>query len=104
MSPKLLKVVERAGTEPKGRFHTLAHLIDVPALERAYRRAGKDAALGVDGVTKDAYREMANWLARREQRLLPPVQSAAGGAYTSTAPRPRQLASTLVPHRCGAPT
>ena len=35
MSPGLLKVVERAKTEPEGRFHSLAHLIDVPALVRA---------------------------------------------------------------------
>jgi group II intron reverse transcriptase/maturase len=55
MSPQLLKVVERAKQEPEGRFHSLAHLIDVPALERAYRRSRKDAAVGVDGVTKEEY-------------------------------------------------
>ena len=55
MSPELLKVVERAQREPEGRFHSLAHLIDVPALERAYRRMRKDAAVGVDGVTKEQY-------------------------------------------------
>jgi group II intron reverse transcriptase/maturase len=55
MSPELLKVVERAQREPEGRFHSLAHLIDVPALERAYRRSRKDAAVGVDGVTKEQY-------------------------------------------------
>ena len=33
MSPGLLKVVERAKTEPEGRFHSLAHLIDVPDQE-----------------------------------------------------------------------
>jgi hypothetical protein len=31
MSPELLKVAERAQREPEGRFHSLAHLIDVPA-------------------------------------------------------------------------
>jgi group II intron reverse transcriptase/maturase len=55
MSPGLLKVVERAKTEPEGRFHSLAHLIDVPALTRAYRRSRKGAAVGVDGVTKEQY-------------------------------------------------
>jgi RNA-directed DNA polymerase len=55
MSPGLLKVVERARTEPEGRFHSLAHLIDEPALMRAYRRMRKDAAVGVDGVTKEQY-------------------------------------------------
>jgi group II intron reverse transcriptase/maturase len=55
MSPGLRKVAERAKNEPKGVFHSLAHLIDVPALERAYHRARKDAAVGVDGVTKEQY-------------------------------------------------
>src|SRR3990172_7049551 len=55
MSPQLLEVVERARREPEGRFHSLAHLIDVPALERAYHRMRKDAAVGVDGVTKEQY-------------------------------------------------
>ncbi len=55
MSPGLAKVVERARREPEGRFHSLAHLIDVPALERAYHRMRKDAAVGVDGVTKEQY-------------------------------------------------
>jgi len=55
MSLQLLEVVERARREPEGRFHSLAHLIDVPALERAYRRTRKDAAVGVDGVTKEQY-------------------------------------------------
>jgi len=55
MSPELMKAVERAQREPEGRFHSLAHLIDVPALERAYRRIRKDGAVGVDGVTKEQY-------------------------------------------------
>jgi RNA-directed DNA polymerase len=55
MSPGLLKVVERAKREPEGRFNSLAHLIDVPALERAYRRQRAAAAVGVDGITKEQY-------------------------------------------------
>ncbi len=55
MSLKLQKVVERARQEPEGRFHSLAHLIDVPALKGAYRSIRKGAAVGVDGVTKDQY-------------------------------------------------
>ncbi len=55
MSPELRKVAERAQREPEGRFHSLAHLIDVPALARAYRRQRKAAAVGVDGVTKEEY-------------------------------------------------
>jgi group II intron reverse transcriptase/maturase len=57
MSLKLLKVAERAKRAPEARFNSLAHLIDVPALGRAYRRMRKDAAVGVDGMTKEAYGE-----------------------------------------------
>jgi RNA-directed DNA polymerase len=57
MSPGLLKVVERAQREPEARFHSLAHLIDVSALERSYRGQRKNAAAGVDGVTKEQYGE-----------------------------------------------
>jgi RNA-directed DNA polymerase len=55
MSPGLFKVVERAQREPEGQFNSLAHLIDVPALKRAYHRQRSDAAVGVDGVTKEQY-------------------------------------------------
>ena len=55
MSPELRKVAERAKREPCGQFHSLAHLIDVPALERAYHRLRKDAAVGVDGTSKEQY-------------------------------------------------
>ena len=55
MSPGLLKGVERAQREPEGQFHSLAHLIDIAALKRAYHRQRPSAAVGVDGVTKEQY-------------------------------------------------
>jgi group II intron reverse transcriptase/maturase len=55
MSPGLLEVAERARREPQGRFHSLAHLIDIDALRRAYQRQRPDAAVGIDGVTKEQY-------------------------------------------------
>ncbi len=55
MSPQLLEVRERAKRDPRRRFISLAHLIDEAALKRAYRRIRKDAAVGVDGVTKEQY-------------------------------------------------
>ena len=71
MSLGLLKVVERAKTEPEGRFHSLAHLLDVPALMRAYRRMRKDAAVGVDGVTKEQYgQDLAGNLRDLHERLV----------------------------------
>jgi RNA-directed DNA polymerase len=57
MSPKLLKVVERAKQDPTMKFNSLAHLLDQDALRRAFGRIRKDAAVGVDGVTKEAYGE-----------------------------------------------
>jgi retron-type reverse transcriptase len=70
MSPGRVKVVERAQRAPEGRFHALAHLIDVPALERAYRRPRADAAVGVDGITKEPYgRELAAHLQGLHARL-----------------------------------
>ena len=55
MSPSLLEVAERARREPDGKFHSLAHHLDVSMLMRAYDRARKDAAVGVDGITKEEY-------------------------------------------------
>ena len=55
MSPKLRKVAERAKQEPDGQFHALAHLIEVPALLRAFHRQRENAAVGVDGITKEDY-------------------------------------------------
>lgn len=57
MSPELLRVAERARRDPGGQFYALAHLIDEGALERAYRRLRKSAAVGVDGVTVEEYEQ-----------------------------------------------
>lgn len=57
VSPGLLKVAERAKRHPEQRILALAHLIDEPALERAYRTLRRDAAAGVDDVTVEQYGE-----------------------------------------------
>lgn len=57
VSPKLLEVMERAKRSPQMRFLSLAHLIDEDALKRSYRRVRADAAVGVDGMTKQQYGE-----------------------------------------------
>lgn len=57
VSPGLTKVAERAKRSPEQRILALAHLIDEPALERAYRRLRSNAAVGVDGVTVEQYGE-----------------------------------------------
>ena len=57
MSPGLRKVADRARKEPDGRFHSLAHLLDEVALMRAFGRQRANAAVGVDGVTKEMYEQ-----------------------------------------------
>jgi reverse transcriptase-like protein len=70
MSPQLRKVAERAKTEPDGQFHSLAHLLDEPALYRAYYRQRENAAVGVDGITKEHYgQDLADNLRDLHQRL-----------------------------------
>ncbi len=70
VSPALLKVMGRARSDRTTRFLSLAHLIDEGALERAYHRARKDAAVGVDGVTKEEYgQELKSNIRGLHQRL-----------------------------------
>ena len=55
MSTGLVRVMERARRNPQERQCSLAYLIDVEALRRAYGRIRKGVAVGVDGVTKEEY-------------------------------------------------
>src|SRR5438132_1030568 len=55
-SPQLLEVMKRA-KDPQYVFLSLAHLIDEAALTRAFLRLRKDAAVGVDGITKEQYEQ-----------------------------------------------
>lgn len=57
MSPELLKVADRARKDPNARLYSLARLVDPDALGRAFARIRKDAAPGVDGVTKEQYEQ-----------------------------------------------
>jgi len=55
MSPELLKVANRAKSDPEAKMYSLARLIDEAALKRAYESTRKGAAVGVDGVDKEQY-------------------------------------------------
>lgn len=55
MSPGLARVAERAREDPRRRLLSLAHHMDKDALRRAYQGVRTDAAVGVDGVTKEEY-------------------------------------------------
>jgi group II intron reverse transcriptase/maturase len=70
MSTGLRKVAERAKREPAGRFHSLAHLIDEELLAGMFARLRNDAAIGVDGITKEEYgRELQRNLHDLHERL-----------------------------------
>jgi len=55
MSPGLLKVMERAKRDPQAQLRGQARFIDEAALTRAYDALRKNAAVGVDGITKEEY-------------------------------------------------
>jgi group II intron reverse transcriptase/maturase len=57
MSPELLKVMERAKQDPQARLRGLARFIDAAALTRAFHALRGNAAVGVDGITKEAYEQ-----------------------------------------------
>ena len=57
VSPKLHRIATLAKELTGRALTTLAHHIDVPFLQEAYRRTRKDGAVGVDGQTADAYAE-----------------------------------------------
>jgi len=55
ISTRQEKIAEKSRQAPSMVWTTLAHHIDLPWLHEAYRRTRKDAAVGVDGVTAQAY-------------------------------------------------
>jgi len=83
--PRLLKVVERAQAHPEQRLLALAHLIDEDALARAYERLRIDAAVGVDGVTVEAYGER---LAENLSGLWNRMKTGKPSSTDPTSPHP----------------
>jgi group II intron reverse transcriptase/maturase len=75
MSLGLLRVAEMAKRDEKMQFFSLAHLLDQGALKRAYGRIRNDAAVGVDGVSKEHYGE------RLEEHLEALHQALREGRY-----------------------
>lgn len=54
---KLLRIAEKARREPKFRFTSLFHLMKEELLRGCFDRLRKDAAAGIDGMTKGMYAE-----------------------------------------------
>jgi hypothetical protein len=57
VSTKQERIAALAKQSPLMAFTSLAHLMDIDWLKKAYRRTRKDGAAGVDGVTADEYEQ-----------------------------------------------
>ena len=68
MSTGLRKVAARAKREPAAQFIPLAHLIDEALLAGAFARLRGDAAVGVDGITKEGAADKADHSAGESTR------------------------------------
>jgi len=81
ISTRQRKIAELARRAPELSFTTLAHHIDIDWLREAYRRTRKDAAVGVDGQTAEAYAE------HLESNLQDLLDRAKSGHYRAPAVR-----------------
>src|SRR5438874_8056155 len=103
VSTKQERIAELAKQSPQMAFTSLAYLMDMDWLKEAYRRTRKDGAVGVDGVTAEAYeRDLEGNLQRLLDRAksgtyqAPPVRRVhipKGGS------RPRPARSEFPPWR-----
>jgi RNA-directed DNA polymerase len=57
VATKLRRIAEKARKEPGFKFTSLYHLLNEDLLRECFRRLRKDAAAGIDDVTKEKYAE-----------------------------------------------
>ena len=57
VATKLLRIAEKARKEPGFKFTSLYHLLNEELLRECFKRLRKDAAAGIDEVTKEMYAE-----------------------------------------------
>jgi len=57
VATKLRRIAEKARKEPSFKFTSLYHLMDEELLRECFQRLRKDAAAGIDNVTKEMYAE-----------------------------------------------
>lgn len=57
VATKLLRIAEKAREEPGFKFTSLYHLMNEELLRECFKRLRKDAAAGIDEVTKEMYAE-----------------------------------------------
>src|SRR5665647_1660915 len=57
VATKLHRIAEKARKEPEFKFTSLYHLLNEELLRGCFQRLRKDAAAGIDKMTKDMYAE-----------------------------------------------
>src|SRR5665647_2055429 len=57
VATKLRRIAEKARKEPGFKFTSLYHLMNEELLRGCFQRLRKDAAAGIDNMTKDTYAE-----------------------------------------------
>ena len=57
VTTKLCRIAEKARKEPSFKFTSLYHLMNEVLLRECFQRLRKDAAAGIDKMTKDMYAE-----------------------------------------------
>lgn len=57
MKTKLERIAELSAENPNMRFTSIGHLIDKELLSECHKSMDKNKAVGIDGITKDAYGE-----------------------------------------------
>lgn len=82
---KLLRIAEKARREPKFQFTSLFHLMNEELLRGCFDRLRKDAAAGIDGVTKAMYAD------KLEERLTELVERLQRMAYIPEPVRRRYI-------------
>ena len=55
VTTKLHRIAEKARKEPEFKFTSLYHLMDEELLRECFKRLRKDAAAGIDEMTKELY-------------------------------------------------
>lgn len=75
MPTKLMRLAERAKWDPRSQMRSIAYVIDEELLGEAFGRIRKDAAVGVDRVSKEHYGR------RLEENLRSLHERMKGGRY-----------------------
>ena len=87
VATKLQRIAEKAHKEPSFKFTNLFYLMNDELLRGCFQRLRKDAAAGIDGVTKEEYAEnldtnLANLLERLHRMAYIPQPVRLGTSST----------------------